>query len=159
MGEVHITGIDEAVDALQQFPIKADKLVAKCMRIAGKKVAVKIKQGVPKSSWKKLVTSKLYNKINNGDTTSISVGLFSAKKGTDSYFEWKKAYWSNYGTLDYRDSSHAFKTKRRKETAGWRGGIRPLKFYEMVSAGQEEVFNKEFEKAFIEEVNKLYDTK
>ena len=48
-------------------------------------------------------------------------------------------YWQNYGTMANRDSSHKFQTARRRKTINFKGGIKPLLFFEKgISNGHEE---------------------
>lgn len=73
--------------------------------------------------------------IKNGKGAYITAGIQSKiigiqlndKNTYDAYFP---LYWSNYGTLTRRDSSHQFKNKIKDRSAKRRGGIRPLLFVE-----------------------------
>jgi len=73
--------------------------------------------------------------IKNGKGPYISAGIQAKKIGIklndgntyDAYFP---LYWSNYGTLTRRDTSHQFKNKIKASSSKRKGGIRPLLFVE-----------------------------
>ena len=61
------------------------------------------------------------------------IGLKGSRRtNPDEFFAFQKAYWLNYGTLDNRDTAHKFLKGRKKETANYKGGIKPRSFFDMV---------------------------
>lgn len=65
----------------------------------------------------------------------LSVGIydrklrFSNKRGV-IWDAFTILYWHNYGTLSNRASGHNFAESRKGKTAAFKGGIRPLQFFE-----------------------------
>lgn len=90
--------------------------------------------------------------IKNGKGATISAGIQSKiigiqlndKNTYDAYFP---LYWSNYGTLTRRDTTHQFKNKIKAQSANRRGGVRPLLFversWEQTKAQSEQIIQKE----------------
>lgn len=56
-------------------------------------------------------------------------GIFRNRRGKE-WDPYQIGYWVNYGTLANRFSGHQFKTRRKKGTAAWKGGITPRLFME-----------------------------
>lgn len=65
----------------------------------------------------------------------VMVGYFGRKlqyvnrRGVkwDAYF---MLYWANYGTMNNRASDHVFQYSRRRVSADFKGGIKPLRFFD-----------------------------
>ena len=123
---------------LEEFPIKADKVVKDAMREASKAVAQNIRPKMPNKTFRKAVKYK----ISEGTGyTFANVGIL---RGGKKWFEWSKAYWKNFGTLSNRDPQHKFARPRKTRTSGWRGGIKPAHFFEPAISGADELWKKKF---------------
>lgn len=157
MAEVaRITGVEQAMKDLAQFPINADKVVEKAMRKGGSAVAKRIRAGV-KKSFRKAVKSKLYNK---GEGSYVLVGLFKGRESHDAekgaipaFF---KAYWQNYGTLSRRDPSHQFEYPRKGRSAKFKGGIKPRGWFEGTAATAQSEFVPAMQREYSAQLEKLY---
>lgn len=47
-------------------------------------------------------------------------------KGDGYISDYNRNIWMEYGTLSNRAAGHSFKSARRRKSAHWRGGIKPL---------------------------------
>lgn len=135
---VTIEGADQALRLLEDFPIKADKVVKDAMKEASKAVAQNIRPKMPNKSFRKAVR---YTVKDGEEYTFANVGILRGKK---KWFEWSKAYWKNYGTLANRDPKHKFAQPRKSKSSGWKGGIKPAHFFEPALSGTEELWKKKF---------------
>ena len=101
-------------------------------------------------------------KPGKGKSMTLSVGVFSGqgvfrnRRGQD-WDPYQIAYWHNYGTLANRDTGHSFKTPRRRTTARYRGGIRPLRFIEKAWEQSKAQAQNEFEKKVDEDITKFLE--
>ncbi len=99
-------------------------------------------------------------KPGKGKSMTLAVGIFARQgvfrnsRGQD-WDPYQIAYWHNYGTLARRDSDHSFVTPRRKKTASYQGGIRPLRFVEAAWEESKGPAQQQFEKKVDEEITKF----
>ena len=144
--------IRKAMKILQAYPINAHKVIDRAIRRAGTVSLRLIRSSIPQKKWRYMA---------RGVLKSYAQGVSFYKYGVfakDRYdFNWMKAYWMNYGTLSRRDPNHTFRYPRKTKTAQypegtarWRGGQRPVNFFEKVAPRSE----VEFKKKFIQEINK-----
>lgn len=133
-----IEGAELSLKELQEFPIKADKVVKDAMKEASKVLVKSLKAKIPQKRFKKIVKSRV---AEGKEYTFANVGLLRSKK--DRWL-WYRAYWKNYGTLSNRDPLHKFIYKRKKISAGWKGGIKPTHFFERAMEGEEMTWKKKF---------------
>ena len=130
---------------LQEFPIKADKVVKDAMREASKAVAQNIRPKMPNKTFRKAVKYKVSQR-KDGNTYAL-VGILDSKKhnnGGKIPRPFLKAYWKNYGTLANRDPQHKFAQPRKSISSGWRGGIKPSHFFEQAMSGTDEMWKRTF---------------
>jgi len=156
---IKIEGIERMERDLQQFPINADKVVAKAMRKGGNAAAKVIRQKAP--SWfRPVVGSKVYTK---GHGATCMVGLFLGKEkknieSDDDYIPiWWKAYWSNYGTLENRDPGHQFSRRRKNKTKDWKGGIKPQHWFEKIQHSGDDIFVIMMEKEYDKLIKRVWE--
>ena len=129
-----IEGTNEALKQLEEYPIKADKVVRDALRAAARPIAAQMRSQMPNKSFRKAVKVK----IAEGKVYSFAnVGILRPKKNWDI---WNRAYWKNYGTLANRDPSHKFTMARKRKSAHFKGGIKPRHFFEPALAGIESKF-------------------
>lgn len=126
---------------LEEFPIKADKVVKDAMREASKAVAQNIRPKMPNKTFRKAVRYALKE---GKELSFAQVGILRPKKNNDQRFAWMKAYWKNYGTLANRDPLHKFARPRKAISSGWKGGIKPAHFFEPAMSGADELWKKTF---------------
>jgi hypothetical protein len=101
-------------------------------------------------------------KPGKGKSMTLAVGIYARQgvfrnsRGQD-WDPYQIAYWHNYGTLANRYSQHSFVTPRRKTTARFKGGIKPLLFVEKAWEESKGQAQKEFEKKADEEITKFLE--
>ena len=61
-------------------------------------------------------------RIKKGQTRKTPI----RRKGDDYISEWQRNIWVEYGTLANRSKKHRFKSPRRRRSASWKGGIKPV---------------------------------
>lgn len=153
---VRIEGTADLARCLDKASENFMKMSVASMKVAGRKVAGKIRREVP-ARFKKLVKSKVV-KGNGQADTAVLMGLFSTKKKNGKAFDLFKAYWMNYGTLTLRDPGHQFarpvkKTVRRRNNKGQPA----LNFFEAAIEGWEDDYIRSFEDEMKKNENMLYD--
>lgn len=154
---VNLSGVDEALSTLEQYPNKINSVVKKALK-ASVNPTIESMKSYAHPKFRKIVKYKLMR----GRNPLIKFGFFG-KKGEfpngKNVPTWFKAYWKNYGTLDYRFSGHSFERKRKALTAKWTGGVKPVLFFERSVAGhEEEIFNR-FKESILQEVEKIENGK
>lgn len=161
-----IEGAELALKELQEFPIKADKVVKDAMREASKAVAKNIRPKMPNKTFRKAVRYKIaegkkYTFANVGILRPKKEGDYGMRNGKKIPSPWMRAYWKNFGTLSNRDPMHKFIYKRKKVSAGWKGGIKPTHFFERAMEGEEMTWKKKFEDSLRQKAKerKLLDEK
>lgn len=134
----------------EKAPENMMKISQKAMREASKATAKQIRQGIPKR-WRKIVKYKVKN---YDGKLSARVGLY----GTNKNFDWFKAYWANYGTLQGRDPSHQFerKIKRNVKRRNNKGQI-AQNFFEASIKNWETTFVNKFESEVMKHEQELYN--
>lgn len=165
MNGITIEGFEDCIDCIDKSPENLTKMTKVAMKKASSVVVKHIKGGFP-SEWKHLVKSKIVT-TTSGDITAL-VGAFNTQKsislGNRHSWDWFKAYWKNYGTLQGRDPNHRFdfpikrkmksgNTKRRTSEKG----IRYQNFFENATEGTESLFLDAFQKSLEDQKDKIYD--
>lgn len=151
---VEVSGTMEAMKILEEYPNKINTATKKAMRAATKNVLVDMKSGAHKK-FKPLVKAKFLKKEKN---PTLMFGFFGTKGGTSSdntIPTWFKAYWKNYGTLTKRHPGHSFEFARKRISKGWRGGERPVLFYEKATEGKDEIILAKFAEELLKEAKKI----
>ena len=121
---VEFTGVENLDQIFEKLPQKyAKKPVIAAMKKGASIFTKDLRLNTPKKSG---VTRRAIG-VKAGKGTTITVGF---RTGGSYMPAWFKAYWSNYGTLENRDSSHSFVKGRLPKSRSWNGGIRPLRFVE-----------------------------
>ena len=143
---VEIEGVDEALQILEEFPIKADKVVNEALREAAKAGAQLIRPKMPNKTFRKAVKYK----VKDGEEyTFANVGILRPKKQGDQRWAWMRAYWKNFGTLANRDTAHKFTYARKPKYANRKGGIKPAHFFEPALSGVDDTMKKRFEESLV----------
>lgn len=160
--KITIQGLDDAMRWAERAPANCIKATRVALREASRSEARVIRQRTPKR-WRRLVKYTV-TKTPDGKLRAY-VGMFNGHQaqghqnanGTPA-FDWFKAYWSNYGTLTYRDPNHDFKSairnnKRRRNNLG-----QPRQnFYEAAILPFAEEFGQEFGQAFAKQQKTLME--
>ena len=150
MKAIKIEGVEDCIRMFEKAPENMMKISQKAMREASKATAKQIRQGIPKR-WRKIVKYKVKN---YDGKLSARVGLY----GTNKNFDWFKAYWANYGTLQGRDPSHQFerKIKRNVKRRNNKGQI-AQNFFEASIKNWETTFVNKFESEVTKHEQELYN--
>lgn len=160
-----IEGLQDCERFFDAQPANILKVTRKAMGAGGRAGAKAIRSGVDKR-YAYLVRSKV-SKTRDGQLSAL-VGLYNRgevdgtqpKQGEVPTFY--KAYWRNYGTLEGRDPSHAFRypvkpphysTTRRQRN---RQGEQHSNFFENAAQGAPEVFMDAFENYLDQHSSDLY---
>jgi hypothetical protein len=69
-------------------------------------------------------TKKAVAYVIGKSTTRPTIYAGLVRKSGNSW-EYQRAYWKNFGTLNRRDPGHLFTKPRKKVSQKWRGGIEP----------------------------------
>lgn len=134
----------------EKAPENVMKISQKAMREASKATAKQIRQGIPKR-WRKIVKYKVKN---YDGKLSARVGLY----GTNKNFDWFKAYWANYGTLQGRDPSHQFERKIKRNVKRRNNkGQTAQNFFEASIKDWETTFVNKFESEVMKHEQELYN--
>lgn len=156
---IHIEGLDDCLRCMDAAPGNVLEMVQGAFRDASKKTARQIRMKTP-AKFRRLVRYKVFQGQISGNT-NVLIGLFNVKKRKDSgdeVFDWFKAYWKNYGTLQNRDPNHDFvypvkrNVKRRNNV-----GQMPERFFEAAIAGWEQPFFDNFQEALKQREDQLYN--
>lgn len=145
---INVRSFEEAYRILENFPINAHKCVDAALKKAGAVIQKRVRSGLPATSWKKDVKNKLFSKPGTSSMAKIRISGFS----------FTKAYWSNYGTLAGRDSTHNFRKDVRKGKENKKGIVHKNFFEKAVETAEPEAI-RVFEDTFIKLVNKVLDGK
>jgi len=158
--KVEIKGMDDILRALNAAPKEMKAVAKKAMTTAAKATSKEIHAKTP-PRWRELCGWRVNINRRTGRIQArmgyYNTGKKKSKKAynKDMAFDWFKAYWANYGTLDYRDSKHVFKRpiKPRHYAAASRRlkGVRgqhPQHFFENARNGWESTFLSSFRAAF-----------
>lgn len=134
---------------LEEFPIKADKVVKDAMREASKAVAQNIRPKMPNKTFRKAVRYKIavgekYTFANVGILRPKKEGNYGMRNGKKIPSPWMRAYWKNFGTLSNRDPAHKFAYARKPKYANRNGGIKPAHFFEPTLSGTQELWMEKF---------------
>lgn len=150
---LHITGYNEAMALLDEYPNKINTAVKSAMRKSVAPVIRDIKAQAPHSEWKKVVRYKFLK----GVFPDMLFGLYNSqglpKKGEIPI--WFKAYWANYGTLIRRFKGHTFVNPIKNISRNKKGGISFRLFFEKGISGKEGTMMTTFENALIAEAEKI----
>ena len=112
-----IEGADKITAMFEKMPKEMAAETKKAMRSASRPHLARMRAAAPYTQWKGL--SKVSIRTKKGIISCV-VGFFGPKA---VHWEWMKAYWYNYGTLQLRDPSHTFDHpvrtgKRRRNNHG-----------------------------------------
>ena len=150
MKAIKIEGVEDCIRMFEKAPENIMKISQKALKEASKVTAKHIRQKVP-SRWRKIVKYKVKN---YDGKLSARVGLY----GTGKNFDWFKAYWANYGTLERRDTSHEFEYKiKRNVTRRNNKGQKAQNFFEKATEGWENAFVDKFEEVINKHEQELYN--
>lgn len=148
-----IEGLDKCLRDLDKAPAEVVEATKKSLQSASRATVRVMRTRVP-SRWAALLKYKV-SKLQDGSLNAC-YGLFNNHQATGSNpdaWDWFKAYWNNYGTLEGRDPSHRFErpVKPAKQAAARnrrnRKGIHHQNFFEDAARGSEQTFMTAFEAA------------
>lgn len=144
---ITISGLDECLRYFDEAPKQLVACTRKAMQAGSRQTTKMVRSRLPKR-WSGLVKGKVSNKGH----LLATIGMFNTHQAqghqpaNGKTWDWFKAYWLNYGTLDKRDPGHRFEqpvkhrataaARRRKNTKG----IEPRRFFETAISGYESVF-------------------
>ena len=160
--KITIQGLDEALRWAEQAPKNCLDATQAAMRSASRVEVRKLKQRIPER-WQKLVKYTV-KKTQEGKLRAY-IGMFNRKeeqghqnKNGRPTFDWYKAYWANYGTLERRWANHDFDrpVKENKERRNDKGQ-KPQLFYEKAAESFEQEFDEAFQQAFAKQQAKLME--
>jgi hypothetical protein len=130
----NIEGINELDSFLKNHSKELDGSVCDSLAKGGRVISKEIASRMPDNlkKFKSILSMKKYPKAIN---PSVLVGFFGRKlnyvnRRGIKWDAFNLVYWANYGTLSNRDKSHAFSSARKSKSSKWRGGIRPLRFFD-----------------------------
>ena len=150
MKAINIEGVEDCIRMFEKVPENMMKISQKAMREASKATAKQIRQGIPKR-WRKIVKYKVKN---YDGKLSARVGLY----GTNKNFDWFKAYWANYGTLQGRDPNHQFERKIKRNVRRRNNkGQSAQNFFEASITDWETIFVNKFESEVMRHEQELYN--
>ena len=122
--EYHIDGTQSIETILQGLPLKyAKKPVVATFRKAARPFTKVLRSNTPTQTGETRKSIKVIAQRGIG----VAVGFSGKSQYMPGYF---KAYWSNYGTLDNRNTAHSFVKPRKGKSASWSGGVRATGFVE-----------------------------
>ena len=154
---VRIEGVSDCLRAFDEAPDELVKAVKKALRKAVAPEARNLRKSL-QPSFKKMVKSSVKS-LRSGDVSAVFGMFLDSKTETKGRvgFDWFKAYWKNYGTLQGRDPAHRFDTpvkhgattaaKRRRNNVG----EMYENFYEQAVTGFEDRTFSAFKKAMKEQ--------
>lgn len=116
---VTVEGLEDCLSFIEQSPSLCLKAVRAATRDASRDAVRTLRQDVPRR-WRRLISS-VVEKDRSGKIQAYVGGFNRHVKqgrqyGKQPVEDWFKAYWSNYGTLSKRDSSHQFKYPVRPDS-------------------------------------------
>lgn len=165
MEYVEVTGLDEAIRAMDRAPETLGRIARKAMGAGARSAATELRRTSP-ARWRRLVKGKV-SRTHEGKLNA-GVGYFfngqtggHQNRGGKPVFDWFKAYWANYGTLENRDPGHTFQKPVRpaKSAIGRRRrnrrGQKPQHFFERGLPGVPPAFEKGFIKSLEKQNDKL----
>jgi hypothetical protein len=166
---VVIEGMDNLKEIFREFPEKGYR---KPLNAAFVKAAQPVKRAMIRNlppylqAISKAIKAKS-SRASKGEP-SLAVGVYSSggkvfvnKRGI-AWNPWVMAYWHNYGTLSWRTTLsrlHVFATARKRKTANWDGGIKPLFFIERGWDQSKDEALKTFETVVDQEIMKFFESK
>ena len=158
--KVEIKGLNDVLRTLETAP-KEMKVVARKSMSTAAKATTKEMYAKTKPRWRELCGWRVSINRKTGSIQArmgyYNTGKKKSKKAynKDLAFDWFKAYWDNYGTLNYRDPKHVFKypIKPRHYAASKRRlkgvkGQPATHFFEKATNGWENAFLSSFRSAF-----------
>ena len=166
--KVEIKGMDDVLRTLQAAPKEMKAVARKSMSTAAKATTKEMYAKTP-PRWRELCGWRVQLNRKNGNIQArmgyYNTGKKKSKKAynKDLAFDWFKAYWANYGTLNYRDPKHVFKCPIRpshhavsKRRLTGVKGQRPQHFFENARNGWENTFLSSFRAAFDANYDKAF---
>lgn len=147
---IELDGFDNFAKLSRELPKRHINIIArKAMRRGLKPALQKIKMDTPAR------TGQLRKNVEVKGLRGAEVSLqFKTRKKMD---DWFKAYWSEYGTLSNRDSSHKFDRPRKKKTENWKGGIKAKYFFKNAWEATKEIVASNIDKEYGNELEKFIE--
>jgi len=158
--KVEIKGMDDVLRTLNAAPKEMKAVARKSMTAAAKATTKEMHAKTP-PRWRELCGWRVSLNRRTGRIQArlgyYNTGKKKSKKAydQDKAFDWFKAYWSNYGTLNHRDPKHVFKRPIKpshyaaaSRRLKWVKGIKPKHFYEHARNGWENTFLSAFRAHF-----------
>ena len=144
-----VEGADKLTKLFEEMPKEAKKETKKILRKAAKPWAAKIRKAMKHATWKNLVDYKISDRKG---FINLYVGLFK-----DPGFEWFKAYWANYGTLERRDPEHNFDRPVRRATDKRRNNLGQFhqNFFDEAREGAAEDIVRRLEQGLNQYIDKI----
>ena len=91
----------------------------------------------------------------SNDVPALWAGLVRTSSNSFSY---QKAYWKNFGTLENRMQGYPFLNTRKRKTANWKGGVKPIsavdRIWNLKAAECESIIEKDAEVETVKFLNK-----
>jgi len=153
---VKMEGFDSLDSFLKDHTKELDKTVIGSLTKGGREIQRAVIAQMPD---KLKVFKNIFSiKKLKGDNPAVILGFFGRKMNYINrrgvkWDAFNLVYWANYGTLANRDRSHQFTKARRRESIKWRGGIKPLNFFD-------KAVDASYDKALTvadEDLNKIVD--
>lgn len=166
MSRVTIQGYDEVLKSFELAPENVVKVTRKALREASAACRKTMKSRLPRT-WAKMCrysVKRARDKAHGATGYNAQIRL-TGKGSEDPKFQWYKAYWNNYGTLEGRDASHNFSTPVRsaesvvsKRRRG-QSGIKHKNFFESSIVGWETQFFGTFEQSILKQKEQLFSSR
>ena len=164
---VTVEGLEDCLSFIEQSPSLCLKAVMAATKGASRDAARTLTQDVPRR-WRKII-SYMVKKDRSGKIQAYVGGFNSHGKkgrqhGNQQVEDWFKAYWSNYGTLSRRDSSHQFKYPVRPDSYAAaksrrnRVGQPAQGFFENAMPRSQQTFMSAFEQYLYKQAKKYLKT-
>lgn len=131
---IQFEGMSEIEKFLSEEPKRVDAAVLDSLKVGCRTLRKEIVAKMP-ATLKKFSPIFDVKSLSKMGGPSVMAGFFGkkifyrSKKGV-SWDAFQLVFWSNYGTLANRDPSFPFGKSRRAVSAWYKGGIRPLKFWD-----------------------------
>ena len=163
--KIKIDGIDECMKIFDKMPDNMVKMEKKAMRKASQAVTRSLRKSIPKR-FRRLIKYKMHE--DRDKNTYVLIGLYNRKEVSghqsrtgDPVFDWFKAYWANYGTLNRRDPNHQFLYKIKPKTKGnprrQDVGQPAQNFFKRATNGWQDIYFEALEKEMKKEESTLYE--
>ena len=161
---IQISGMEDCLNWIDRLPENCMKATRNALRDASKTVTKELRAKTPQR-WRAMV--KYAVKKSPAGKLNAILGLWNGgqKNGHQNknykkpIYDWFKAYWANYGTLEHRDPNHQFikpikpKSDKRRNDVG-----QPREnFFEIATKGCEERFVDAFGESLSKQESTFYE--